>query len=360
MKERIVFLDYVRVMACLMVMLVHASENFYLGTGEMVDVVCNISTEENRLWVSLIDGFCRMSVPLFMITSAYLLAPLREDQSWGEFFRRRALRIVPPLAVFLVLYSALPLLWGGTTVEAAKVDLLTCLVNFPGNAGHLWFVYCLLGIYMFIPIVSPWLRQASPRQERFVIWLFVLSTTMPFFNRWVGDVFGQVWWNQYHMLYYFSGYLGYLVIAHYIRVHLTWDTTKRVLVGLPMMLAGAVATILSFYLQIKLGQDQEPTWVELGWSFCTITCLPLTVGAFLLMTCIKKAGPCYGLIRDISKLSYGMFLMHMFYLVLYANLYMGHMPTALCIPAIAVSTFVSCYLTTKAISYIPGSKWIIG
>ena len=29
MKRRILFLDYLRVVACLMVMLVHASENFY-------------------------------------------------------------------------------------------------------------------------------------------------------------------------------------------------------------------------------------------------------------------------------------------------------------------------------------------
>ena len=28
-KERIVFVDYIRVIACFMVMMVHASENFY-------------------------------------------------------------------------------------------------------------------------------------------------------------------------------------------------------------------------------------------------------------------------------------------------------------------------------------------
>ena len=31
MKNRIVFLDYLRVLACLMVMVVHACEPFYLG-----------------------------------------------------------------------------------------------------------------------------------------------------------------------------------------------------------------------------------------------------------------------------------------------------------------------------------------
>ena len=34
MKERIVFLDYLRVVACFMVMAIHACEPFYLGGEE--------------------------------------------------------------------------------------------------------------------------------------------------------------------------------------------------------------------------------------------------------------------------------------------------------------------------------------
>ena len=77
-KDRIYFLDYVRVFACLLVMVVHASENFYLTapegapSGEMVNVVSYITSWDRQFWVSLLDGFSRISVPLFMITSAYL------------------------------------------------------------------------------------------------------------------------------------------------------------------------------------------------------------------------------------------------------------------------------------------------
>lgn len=365
-KKRIYFLDYVRVMACLMVMLVHASENFYLcapegaPAGEMVDVVSKITTEDARLWVSLIDGFCRMSVPLFMITSAFLLCPMREDQSWGEFFRHRALRIVPPMVAFLVFYSALPLLWGGTTVSLAVSDLLYIPLNFPGAAGHMWFLYPLLSVYLLIPILSPWLRHASARQELLVIVLFVLSTTLPFFNRLGMQVFGQVWWNPYHALYPFAGYIGYLVLGHYMRFHIRWSIARRLAVGLPCVLIGAAATILSFYLQIDLGVEQEPTVVEIAWCFCTPNVILLTFGMFLMLSTITKPLAGYGLIRDISRLSYGMYLMHMFFLVMYSGIYIPMMHVALAIPCIAVSTFASCYLTTKLLSLLPGSRWIIG
>lgn len=365
-KERIYFLDYVRVLACLMVMLVHASENFYLcaaadaPAGEMVDVVSKITTEDARLWVSLIDGFCRMSVPLFMITSAYLLCPMKEGQSWGSFFRRRALRIIPPMVVFLVLYSVLPLLWGGTSQEQAWSDFLYIPLNFPGAAGHMWFLYPLLSVYLLIPILSPWLRHATKRQEQFFLVLFVLSTTLPFFNRFGMQVFGQVWWNPYHALFPFAGYIGYLVLGHYIRFHIDWQKAKRLAVGIPCVLMGAAATILSFYLQIDLGQEQAPTEVEIGWCFCTPNVILLTFGMFLIMSGINKPTAGYKLVQDISKLSYGMYLMHMFFLVMYSGIYIPMMHVSLAIPCIAISTYITCYLTTKVISLLPGSKWIVG
>jgi peptidoglycan/LPS O-acetylase OafA/YrhL len=51
-KERIAFVDYIRVIACLLVMVVHASEQFY-----NMGPVSQVATEDNRLWVSVYDGF---------------------------------------------------------------------------------------------------------------------------------------------------------------------------------------------------------------------------------------------------------------------------------------------------------------
>lgn len=363
---RIYFLDYIRVMACFMVMVVHSSENFYLcpsadsPAGEMVDVVSKITSYDARLWVSLLDGFCRMSVPLFMLTSSYLLCPMPENESWMSFFRRRAIRILPPMVLFLVLYSLLPLLWGGTSLSQALSDLFYIPLNFPGAAGHMWFLYPLISIYLFIPILSPWLRQASREQELFVIILFVLSTTLPFFNRYGLDVFGQVWWNPYHMLYPFAGYIGYLVLGHFIRFHIHWSASRRFAIAIPCIIIGAVVTILSFYMQIEIGTEQQPTDVEIGWCFCTPNVILLAFGMFLLFSTIDRPMSGYRVIKDISRFSYGMYLMHMFFLVMYSSVFVPLLHVSLAIPSIAACTFVSCYILTKILSYMPGSRYIIG
>ena len=85
------------------------------------------------------------------------------------------------------------------------------------------------------------------------------------------------------------------------------------------------------------------------------------VDTMKVFTCINRPeAPRF--VTDMSKLSYGMYLMHIFWLGLWATVFKNtlELPTVAAIPCIAVTTFVCCYITTKIISFIPGSKWIIG
>ena len=78
-EMRIVFVDYLRVIACFLVMLVHASENFYAADASgLAGNVSMLANEQNRFWVAFYDGTLgRISVPLFMLASAFLLVPLK-------------------------------------------------------------------------------------------------------------------------------------------------------------------------------------------------------------------------------------------------------------------------------------------
>lgn len=361
--ERIVFVDYLRVFACFLVILVHASENYYGAGGEsdMAGPVSLLLNETDRLWVSVYDGFSRMAVPLFFIVSAFLLVPMSPVMTMGQFYRRRFKKILPPFFLFVILYSTLPVLWDQIDCATSARDLSRILLNFPTTAGHLWFMYPLICIYLFIPVISPWIAKASAKEARFFILLFLLSTCMPYMTRNWGEIWGQCFWNEYHLLWYFSGYLGYLVLAHYIRVHLTWSRQTRLWAGTAMLIAGAIATIYSFYVQAIPGELIETPVLEIGWAFCTLNVVVLTTGAFLLFSCIRQV-KAPDIITRTSKLSYGIYLMHIFWLGLWVGVFKGSMnlPTVAAIPVIAVVTFVCCWISCRLIAFIPGSKWLIG
>lgn len=368
-NDRIVFLDYIRVVACFLVMLVHSSETFYAADASgLAGNVSMLMNEENRLWVSVYDGALgRISVPLFMIVSAFLLVPMGQGVTMTEFYKRRFKRVLPPLVIFMLLYILLPPLWGALTWDQAWSDLCMLPVTFPSMAGHLWFMYPLISLYLIIPVVSPWLERASAKDERVFITIFCLSTLVPWLSRFVNeDVWGTCFWNPYFgMLYYCSGYLGYLVLAHYIRHHLTWNRGRRLRIGLACFIIGAVFTGWSFWYAGVPGKVIETPMLEWSWEFCTPNVLLATFGAFLLFSCIGQSRAPH-LITSISKLSFGMYLMHLFFLSNITPFFVADgvgNPTvhvALAIPVIAVLTFVCCLVTTKLLTLLPGSKWIVG
>ena len=225
-KKRIIFLDYLRVVACFMVVMVHACEFYYCtDTGAIV------SGEDARLWVSLIDGAFRQSVPLFVMASSFLLVPLTTDAS--TFFRRRFSRVFIPFLVWSLLYAVVPVITG--SIEGSLTDrITTILYTANSDSGHLWFIDMLIGIYLVIPVISPWLQQVSRRGEEIFLAIWFLSTFTGYLRPLTTYVWGEVFWNSFHALYYFSGYIGYVVLAHYIRRYIRWSLRKTVIIALPL------------------------------------------------------------------------------------------------------------------------------
>ena len=97
-NKRIVFLDYLRVVACFMVMVVHACECFYFGA----DGGLHYDSAADAFWATWIDSAVRACVPLFVIASSYLLFPVTKPT--GEFFKRRLVRVVIPFVIWCALY----------------------------------------------------------------------------------------------------------------------------------------------------------------------------------------------------------------------------------------------------------------
>mgnify|MGYP002088621842 FL=1 len=93
-------------------------------------------------------------------------------------------------------------------------------------------------------------------------------------------------------------------------------------------------------------------------------CALSTFGAFLLFTCIRQERAPKWIVQ-VSRMSYGIYLMHMLFLAPIASYIVNGdqanplIPVGLAIPVIAVLTYICCALT-KLISLLPGSRWIIG
>lgn len=385
-QVRCTWVDWLRVAACLMVMVVHSTEPFYLG-GEG----SRILTLSDAYWASFFDSFVRACVPLFIVASSYLQFPLH--YSTGEFFRRRAVRILVPFVIWTCFYA---LVWG-EPVQNFK-DLL---LNFNYAAGHLWFVYMLLGLYLLMPLLSPWAERVSRRELACYLFLCLLTTLIPFVREWAyeGEVpiifgtaglpnpahyplWGEASWNGYGTFYYFCGFIGYLLLGLYLRRfvgELSWRRT--LLIGFPCWLAGFAICFGGFLARVFATSTTFPIegnvslaviW-ETPWCNDTLGVALMTVGWILLFRKFTWDGRFYQrILLPISRASYGMYLCHLYVLVLFCGLFLGIFHTGddgvlgiwttpLEILLIALSTFLTTALACTLLQRIPRlGKWLVG
>ena len=324
-RQREIWIDTLRVVACFLVMMTHSNAPFYLGGEGSL-----ILTRADAVWVAILNVLPRASVALFVVASSYLQFPLHYPT--GEFFRRRAVRILAPFIIWTVVYA---LVWG-EPVQNFK-DLL---LNFNYAAGHLWFVYMLIGLYLLMPLLSPWAEKVG-RKELLVylgIWLF--TTIIPFIRQWAGGaapviygpsgipnaakypLWGEASWNTYGLFYYFSGFVGYMLLGLYFRRFVgELDWKKTLAVAVPVFLGGFAICSLGFLSRV---------WADCGgnfpiegpvglaalwegpWLNDTFGVALMTIGWILVLRKVKGDGAFYKtVILPVSKASYGMYLCHM-------------------------------------------------
>lgn len=384
--QREVWIDWMRVAACFMVMVVHATEPFYLG-GEGTLIL----TKSDAIWASFFDSFVRACVPLFVIASSYLQFPLH--YSAGEFLRRRAARILIPFAVWTLVYA---FLWGEPVT-----NLKSLLLNFNYAAGHLWFVYMLIGIYLIMPLLSPWAEKVSKKELLVYLGICFATYLIPFIREAVSTetpiiygptgipnpakypLWGEASWNSYGMFYYVSGFIGYLLLGLYFRRfvgQLSWK--KTLAVALPAWGLGFAFAFGDFLRRAfeycggvfpLEGKTGVAAILETSWVNDSIGVALMAIGWVLIFRKITATGCFYDkILLPVSKASYGMYLSHMIVLAsvsgwlrnslgLGAEGVLGIWTTPVQIIGTATISFVTVAVANVLIQKIPKvGKFIVG
>ena len=351
-KQRIVFLDYLRAAACFMVLLVHSSECVYSD-----DYSFSFPSELARWSIMFFQCFVRpIAVPLFLMASAYLLVPVTKPT--GEFLKKRFTRVGIPFVVFLFLYAFLPAVWGEFTWAEAWANVKQAGINFIPRESHLWFVYMMLGLYLIMPVISPWLDKVSKKEEQFFLGIWGFTLCLYWLRDIFGPVFGECWWNPYPFFYYVSGFVGYIVLGHYIRKWVDWSPAKVRSICIPVLFALYAFSCWQFYRRSFL--FETPRELEMHLQNDTIIAGVMSACVFILFRTISSPGKAYGTVRRISAASYGMYLMHMLMLPAIFSVMNPLLPVPLAILATATLSYLASWAISALIGKLPFGKYIVG
>ncbi|MFT4222682.1 acyltransferase [Dysgonomonas sp.] len=352
-KEHIAWVDILRLTACFLVIVSHSCDPF-VGQFE--------NNHYEFLTGAFIGSLVRPCVPLFVMISGVLLLPVGVDMA--TFYKKRARRLIAPfvfwsmmlpILYYLYIHSGIEIISPNIVTEdhtltATLIKLYTFLFNFSYDTTALWYVYMLIGLYLFMPIIGAWLKQASKKDVQWFLRIWIVSMCLPYLQMlapllgYEGNygnmgLLGVCDWNPYGMFYYFSGFLGYMVLAYYLTHHpLNWDWKKTLSVAIPLFAIGYAITSGGFILTQEYYPGSYAN-LEIIWYFSGINVFLMTFSVFIIMQKIKvKSSP---FLKKTAALTFGIYLCHFIFVQLgYDLIYPGiPVPPFLKIVIIAVFTF---------------------
>lgn len=233
LQRRIPYLDILRVVACLLVILIHTPIRQY-------DTYYNTPSVANAIYTVLVAVNCNL---FFMISGALLLPVTMPAR---RFVKRRLWVVLPPLVVWTVVY----LLEHALLLHNFTPRLLTSVLFHPVE-GLLWYVYVLVVIYVTLPLMSKCIDAIGKRGVEIVLVLWVLSSFIPYQH----GMFIEASQYSHNMFGAFANYYGYVLLGYYLhRYGLPHLGRGHVIKWAALLALGIVAMpLFEFLLQDRFG-----------------------------------------------------------------------------------------------------------
>lgn len=337
------------------------------------------SNPDISFWGMAYGSFLRPCVPLFVMMTGFLLLPTREESS--VFYKKRIPRVLYPFLLWSVLFNLSP--WfiqfvGGSkelvidffpweqhpssALSEALKNVAMIPVNFSVYATPMWYVYTLIGLYLYLPIFSAWVEKASDRSKRWFLVIWGVTLFLPYVMvAYSNYLLGTCSWNSFGLLYYFSGFNGYLLLGHYIGNMRKPSMKQFLAIGIPLFIVGFVITFLGFRYMIS-DPDVTESGMELFFTYCSPNVVMMTVPIFMFARYINvKSVRIQGALAHIAKCGFGMYCVHYFFVgpaYLFAE-YIG-VPLPLIIPVSAIVAFICTWVTVGLLGKLPRSRYLIG
>ena len=196
-NERIVYIDWIRIVAAIMVVMIHTSGMLYLN---------NPSDSFAYMFGTWSQVLVNSAVPLFFMISGALL--LRPNYDAGP--RKMVMKVVKLLLLMLV--------WSFIYALVCVHPLTIKGIVFATVKGHFhfWFFEYLIGIYLLTPLFKAIADYKDGVLVRYYLVLYILFgiiisslQAIPYCHKWIMDVTTKV---RFEWL----GFAGYFFMGHYL------------------------------------------------------------------------------------------------------------------------------------------------
>lgn len=285
--NHIIYLDYLRSFAIIAVVLLHS----------ISDYIISPSLYGTRSWYIniILNAIVRTGVPVFFMISGYLILSSNLTGNFSLFYKKRLLRILVPLMVWNLLYYVYDCLIGNLSPNFLS------FCGFIANIGtkyHLWYLYTILGLYLFAPFLKIIVDNCNNKQIFLLLGIMMLSTSVIPFVNFIFSV------NIYLFDPLFNGYIGCFLLG-YILGKINFSSKSIWIINI---LAGISFVLSVLYNHICSSKDGINLVMNSGYNICHfIIASAIFIDAKYL---VSGNSPLNKPVSFVSKMSFGIYLVH--------------------------------------------------
>ncbi len=340
-SKNIQYFDTLRVIATLAVILIHVATpvvnmNFGRNTGFWIIGV-------------VLDNLVRFAVPLFLVLSGATL--LTKQFTLIDFYKKRMSRVLIPLLFWLPAYWLFRWFmlreWERPLGFDAIVRWGTDLFVREGVSVHLWFVYMILLLYLFMPFISKILKSASRKSIVVFLVLWLALNHLQLFGVFNTGSFSLL----FQKLYGYMLYIGYLVLGYYLQT-LKSNCKLPMVSAFTLYLSTVVfASLVTYYLSVPSGKQ---TLTAMN-TFTLNTFLQVIAVYFLLKNIEFKNKYLVLFIQMMSNYSFGIYLVHIMVISLFYRIGIFWTMThpLISVPLVVILTLITSFIVIFLLRKIP-------
>lgn len=336
---QIQYINNLRAVACFLVILTHSAM-------PAID-------PKFGLFMVLFSLISSPSSELFVMISSCLLAPTKLDMK--AFYKKRFAKLLPPFFFWSIVTLIIKYLLNH--IDGQEIINRILLLPLVPASGIYWFVYTICGLYLIIPILSPWLKDCKKSELQTVIVIWLVTILLPYinliFNRDIYHING----DYYFILVYYGGFIGYLFLGIYLRKYpMIFESKIKFIAFMIMLLSlGTLPVILAYAFDRNL--------LNLVRDNLSLTSAIYVIAIYTFFQNVKLYSKIEYFFNIIAKYSFGIYLIHFLVVrdLVWVVMEKFRFPHPLLeTPFIAIISLLICLLIVKLIALLPKSNYIVG
>jgi Uncharacterized protein conserved in bacteria len=340
-------LSYIRAAACIGIVFLHAYTMCSMVFDDRLSGV-------NRILINLVPYLMMWAVPCFVMVTGALLLDKNRDVSIKKVLTKYIPRVLIVLVLFSIIFRLLDI-W--MNKEAFSISFIgTALKKMYMGTGwaHLWYLYLLIGLYLFMPFYKKMADNLSSKDISFLICIYILFiSVLPLINDLTGVKSG-------FYLVVNSIFPAYLFIGHMI-VSRKWKLPGTVY-ALGILLGNITIILLTYISLNKENKELSEMLTKYLGAYSFLPVIILSVGWFGLVNTHKSQDEANDIsinekkglksiicriLLSIDRCSFGIYLTHLIFLR-YVYKCTGFNPTDGCgflkVAGVALATFFISWL----------------